>query len=157
MSDAAMIGNAPFRWEHKDAVYEFAATDLEVELMFQSLHEAWARARLEATKGRIGEEAWTMDHARHVENVSANQFAMGGRLSMMFLFTTAGFAEYATLKWQKQVAGKGPQKDKVNAPFLHALAKNNAADFESLRTGMLRHDFPNLFAPVEGATKPTGA
>ena len=131
-----------------------AERDIDAELILQTRHESWASARLEARRAMIGERAFQSQLDRLGHAMDANRFAFGGPLSLEWLTTRAGMAEYVLLLSQKaQAEGHGPA---IGRERLLALARAGGAEWEQLYEQVLRRDFPFLL-PAEEATPQGGA
>lgn len=167
--DANRLGRITLSWEHDGVKYPIAPPDLDVELIFQSLHEAWAINQLEARKSRIGKEAYRELSAQQADALDGNAFAFGGDKSFRFLVSNLGMAEYFGLLMDR--AG-GPVMAKTKLLALARSGDEAPASEEALAWGRLwkpvmRRDHPNRFAPEalrdagsppsgDGATPSTG-
>lgn len=146
MSDASLLGS-PLVWSHEGKEYHLAVPDFDLELLFQSIHERWARNRIEAMAGGISEDAHRQNLALFVEQVSTNHFAFMGRLSLAFVTTDQGMMEYLQLLSQKGQKEKGGPV--LSMPMLRSLRRQRAEAWNDLTRQVLTRDFPIFqLAPV---------
>lgn len=151
-SDAARLG-VPVRWEYAGQTYHLAPIDLDTELIFQSIHEAFAASRLDAIRSRIGETSFRERLVLQQDAFDANRFAFGGDLSFAFLVSNEGMAElFALLMDRGSREHGGPKLDRAK---LLQLARENGPDWNRLWREVMRRDFPTRFSP--GALLPPGA
>lgn len=149
MSDASFLAPQPYLWEHQGKTYAFAVPDLELELIYQAEHEAWARNRLEATRGKVDRDVHAADVARHVEMVAANRFAFRGPLSMSFLGSEAGLVEYLLL------LGLKGGRERPTREFLRGLARSDRTAWGRLVDEVLARDFPEALATPPATPAPS--
>lgn len=134
----------PLDFDLGDKTYPLACPDHELELYFQARHEAWARNRIEAAAGLVGERAHRTDVEVFASQRASNRFAFGGPLSMAFVLSDEGMAEYLLLLSQKG------QKEKGGGAFskasLRQLKRETPAEWDRLVGLVLGRDFPNVMA-----------
>lgn len=138
-----------------DQSYPLARADHELELYYQARHEAWARNRIEATRGMVGDAAYRADCETFAQRRDGNRFAFGSQLSLAWLTSDEGMIEYVLLLSQK---GK---KEKGGAAFtqqqLRRMKKDEPAEWERLTRAVLERDFPFLLTPAPTTGGPTPA
>ncbi len=143
MSDTTFAGKAsPWTYQGKD--YLLGATDLELELVFQAAHEAWARQRIEATREKVGDRLYTLDVDRFGERRDANRFAFGGPLCLQWLCTPAGQLEYLFLKLQKGASEGG---ERISRTQLQTIQREDNKAWDALANEVLQREFPLVFGP----------
>ncbi len=133
--------------------YPLARADHELELYFQSRHEAWARNRIEATRAMVGDAAYRADCETFAERRDANRFAFGAHLSLQWLTSDEGMIEYVLLlsaKGKKERGGAAFTK-----PQLRQMKKAAPEDWERLTREVLTRDFPFLMIPPPTTGGPT--
>lgn len=152
MSAAEVIAQNPTPFEYAGLTYQLAVADYELELYFQSRHEAWTRNRIEATAAQVSEASYRADCEVFATQRAANRFAFGSALSLSWLLSDEGMSEYLTLLTQK---GK---KEKGGVTFdregLRQTRRDDPAAWDRLVRVVLERDFPNLLAPT--TAKPAG-
>jgi hypothetical protein len=147
MSDADLLLDEAVEFPREgEQPWAFAACDLETELRFQAEHQRWARNQLETMKAGVAAAAYHAALDVHVEHVEGNRFAFGGGLSLAFLTTDQGLAEYLIL-----LAGKANCRA-VTREKLAALRRRDRPAWDELAGRVLRRDFPNLFAAPEASS-----
>jgi len=152
MSDAN-LAQRPVEWIYRGRMFLLGHTDLDLELFFQTVHERWARNRLEARRKGITDDAFRADLEMLEDRIDSNRFAFGTTLSMRWLLSPAGIVEYLLLKIQKgQTQGGEP----IMRQDLVTLQRDDPDAWNALVDQVLRNDFPNLTAPAL-ATETTGA
>jgi len=154
MSDTALAPRA-VPWEYQGKGYLLGHTDLDLELLFQTAHERWARNRLEARREGLPEDVYFADLSAYHDQTAGNAFAFGGPLSLRFLATTAGQVEYLLLKLQKGAAAGG---ERATRDFLLGLLRDDRAAWDRLVGEVLARDFPLVFRvalPSAGQATPS--
>lgn len=146
MSDAQMLLQQPTTFTAGDLSLSLAVCDLEVELLVQAEHEAWARNRLEATRGKVGNAVYQADVGRMVEAIAANRFAFGGSLSIDWLSSSVGEVEYVLLLAQKAKT-EAKVKQSVSREQLRKAQRGDKAGWVKAMEVLFRRDFPNLMPP----------
>jgi hypothetical protein len=149
MSDANLLG-APLVWSHEGKDYHLGVPDFDLELLFQSIHERWACNRIEALAGGVSEDAHRASLALFVEQVSTNHFAFMARLSLAFITTDHGMAEYLQLISQKGQKERGGPV--LTLEFLRRLRRQKAEAWNDLTRQVLLRDFP-IFQLAPAAEK----
>lgn len=148
MSDAARLGKVPLTWAYQGQSYTLAPLDLDVELLFQTEHEAFACAGLDARRGKIGEASYRTRAALQEDSLNANEFAFGGDLSFRFLLTDWGASILFEILMQK---ARGAV---VGREQLRALARENHEAWGRLWRMVMRRDFFSRFKS-EALAEPT--
>lgn len=152
MNGPDVLACAPTPFEHAGKTYHLARPDHELELLFQARHEAWARNRIEATAALVGEKAYRADLESFGTRRDANRFAFGSPLSMAFLLSDDGMAEYVLLLSQKgQKEGGGALFGKAQ---LVKLRRQDEPEWERLTDAVVRRDFPNLLPATAPPSRP---
>lgn len=152
MSDAVLLGQQPILWSHDGKDYHLAVADLDLELLFQAIHERWARNRIEAMAGGISEEAHRLNLSVFLEQLEMNRFAFMGRLSLGFLISDHGMAEYIQLLSQKGQRDHGGAV--LSMAQMRGWQRHQKAVWDDLTEKVVRRDLPNLLAPEQGQPQP---
>lgn len=159
MSDLIYTGK-PLPWEHDGKKYLFGNCDFDMECDFQIAHVVWARRQIEATRGKISDEAFATDLDAHGKRVAANAFQFGTGLSWQFLWSREGWLTYLDLKLQKgRVQGGEP----LPIGQLRVILKDENV-YNEVEELVGQHDFPTQIpwvAIIESRTtggkrKPSG-
>lgn len=143
MSDADLLDPQPIEFQPLPGgkTWAFAVCDLATELLYQSRHQAWARNQFEAMRGSVSAQSHEADLDRFVQQVSANRFAFGGPLSLAFLLSSEGAAEYLAL-----LASKAGCKA-ASKSAIEALRRRDKGSYDAMLLQVLRRDFPNHWPP----------
>lgn len=144
----------PILWAVGDVTYQVSACDLDVELVFQAEHEAWARSRLEGRKGSIPPAAWQADHAALLEAMNANAFAFGSSLSLRYLTSSRGMVHYVYLLCQRGAAKDGGARPK-GLQAIEAIARAAGPEWDAIVSEVLQRDFPFLLSPRQATPAPS--
>ena len=59
MDDTRFV-QAPLTWTHKGETYNLAPTTIEIELLFQSAHQAWATQQVESMRPKLSADERTL-------------------------------------------------------------------------------------------------
>jgi hypothetical protein len=148
----------PIKWSLDGGDYALRAPEIDEELLFQTAQEAFAVERIEATRGRVGDDATERRHAALAELVFANKFAFGGRLSRDFAGSVRGLAEYVLILSRHTGARPLPPLSRL----LEWLGRAKAGDeADHLARAIYERDFGAVYpkepAPGDGASSPSQA
>lgn len=152
MSDAALLNPQATPWEYQGKSYLLAVCDLDTELLFQALHERWARNRVEVSRGGVDPAVYAADVDAYNRMRAVNDFAFGGDLSLRFVATPQGMAEYVLLLLQKGQKEGGAEP---SPKLVRALFRADVPAWLDLQRAVIGRDFPNqLVAPGSSSPAP---
>ena len=146
MTDPEVLAQTPTAFEWQGKTYQIGVADYEAELFFQARHEAWTRNRIEATAALTAEAVYRGDVDSFARMRAGNLFAFGGPLSLQWLLSDEGFAEYLVI-----LTGKGKKErggHVLGTQDVRRMKKTDAAAHDRLVKLVLGRDFPNPMAPA---------
>ena len=149
MTDPEVLAQTPTAFDWQGRTYQIGVADYEAELFFQARHEAWTRNRIEATAGMVNDNVHRADVDAFARQRAGNLFAFEGQLSMQWLLSDEGFAEYLVIltgKGKKERGGHVMSRDDVRR-----MKKTDREVHDRLVRLVLGRDFPNLLAPASPA------
>lgn len=152
MSAAEVIAQAPTPFEYEKKTYQLGVADYDLELYLQARHEAWARNRIEAAAGQISDHAYRADCEVFATQRAGNLFAFGTPLSLAWVLSDEGMAEYVVLLSQKGKKEKGGPA--FGADELRRMRKEDAASWDRLVRLVVGRDFPNVRLPAPAPATP---
>lgn len=145
----AQINGRPLTWSFGDRKFLLPPANLRFEDVFQSKHEAWARARLESNKTFLPDDAYQQDLELFMDRVCADDFAWRSPLSLKFIQSKHGRLEYMWLKIQmgKAVGGMDCTLDELTE-----MSRQDADGFLQIYRDCLKQDFPDFFLEKKEAS-----
>ena len=153
MSDSSFPASIPCDWQGGRYVLA-VLTHLE-EGLFVSEHEGFALSRIEATRGKIGEQAYQRALLGVLDMQAGGAFSYGSNLSLRWLFSPEGRAAYIAILMRKGEAeskGQAPPPEHVLA---RAIRKKDEV-LEAVFERVLKRDFFEWWQSVQppGNDKP---
>jgi len=144
------LNGSPIDWSVGDKHFKLPPADIDFELNFQNAHEAWARARLQASKTTLTLDAWMTDLEVFQSRRDSNEFAWRSLTSWRWLNSRPGQIEYLFLKAKAgfRLGGDGTDKDEITR-----FQKDCKESWNDIFTQCLRQDFPDFFQEAEREAK----